>query len=527
MPTSLPTRGVVVADRYELVRELGAGGIGTVWLATHAAVGRSVAVKLLHPKHSGGLAERFQLEARALGRLNHPNCITLHDFGFSEELGAHFLVMEYLEGRPLDARRGEQLPLREVLEIAKQVAVALAYSHHQGVLHRDLKPENVFLTRTFNDETLVKVLDFGLARLLDSPNERLTKSGEVFGTPYYMSPEQIRGTGGVGPGADLYSLGVMLYEMIEGRLPFEGATGMALMMGHLNDAPPPVRRSGVPHEVVAVVEKLLAKTPEDRYPSAIALWNTLDSIVVPDYDSDLKFQKIQVDQTWSYPPPSADQSTERRVAVEPPQVLDAPTEVLPNLGIGDDDRTRPRPRPARPRESSEPATGSKGLGIIALVGGVAIALGAIAWNAASPKGDEEQLGEQIVPAEPPTAPAERNAPVEPASNAAAALPPSGTATQPVQPEGPEPDVDDTAREEQQEQPTESARAERPVDKAIPRVKTKPTGPTKVVPTKPRIEENAREVANPTKRERGPAGDEAEPTSDRKTPGGTEEVMPKF
>jgi len=298
--------GDVVDGKYRLARQLGEGGIGTVWIGWQELVQRDVAVKFLKGELEAEQRQRFLLEARALGRLNHPNCITIYDFGYSEPHAALFLVMEYLDGEALSEFRGRSVPTPDVIEIAKQIANALAYAHHQGVFHRDLKPENVMLVPTFTGETLVKVLDFGLARLgTYTDDNRLTKTGEIFGTPAYMSPEQIRGTRNAGPPSDIYSLGIMMYEMLERRLPFENMASFDLMMAHVTKPIPPFRRQVRP-DLAAVVLKCLQKNPTDRYASALDLWKALSSLGgTLDEDSSMAFAEVDApDRTFEGTPPT-------------------------------------------------------------------------------------------------------------------------------------------------------------------------------------------------------------------------------
>lgn len=279
------TSGTVIEGKYRLERELGAGGMGAVWLATQVMVDRKVAVKLLHPAFldQQDLQARFEVEARAIGRLNHPNCITLFDFGFSNDLGAFYTVIEYVNGESLDKRLGKSLPLTEVISIIRQVALALDHAHHQGILHRDLKPENVMLAQMTDGSELVKVLDFGIARIVkgDADSEeaqRITKAGEVFGTPAYMSPEQARSTRQLGPPADLYSLGVMFYELVSGALPFFSNSAFDLLMMHVTKPVPEIGRKDIPEDVKRIIMRLLEKDPEKRFQSGKELARALDAI---------------------------------------------------------------------------------------------------------------------------------------------------------------------------------------------------------------------------------------------------------
>ncbi|WP_208929064.1 serine/threonine-protein kinase, partial [Streptomyces rapamycinicus] len=262
----------LIQGRYRLLDRIGRGGMGEVWRARDESLGRRVAVKCLKPLGSrhdpsftGVVRERFRREARVAAALQHRGVTVVHDFG--EHEGVLYLVMELLEGRDLgrllgdDARR--PLPVPEVLDIAEQVAEALAYTHDQGVVHRDLKPANIM---RLTDGT-VKLCDFGIARLGDDVGftSRLTGTGIAMGTPHYMSPEQIAG-GPVDHRSDLYSLGCVLYELATGAPPFALDDAWAILVGHRHTPPAPPRRHRpeLPEPFERAVLDLLAKTPEDR-----------------------------------------------------------------------------------------------------------------------------------------------------------------------------------------------------------------------------------------------------------------------
>lgn len=369
----------VIDKKYKLKKLLGEGGMGAVWLATHRGTGRPVALKLIVPRLMSNeeFLLRFQREARAAGRLRHPNIVDVTDFGFAEtdQGQVAYLVMEYLQGAPLSAVLKEEkgLPLSWTLDIFEQVSLAVDYAHRHGVVHRDLKPDNIWLTTNDRGGFTIKVLDFGLARLestadddlatytndglaslktanpshagsesvapavalsaspqpvandqtpaaLSSPNApvpapryttaelrgsatvvdnppavsaahappnngttppppaaspALTRVGEIMGTPWYMSPEQCRGEG-VGIESDIYSLGVIAYEMMTGQLPFQGSM-VQVINQHLDTAPPSVRQLNkrVPRQVAGVVLSSMAKSPDERPPNGEALASML------------------------------------------------------------------------------------------------------------------------------------------------------------------------------------------------------------------------------------------------------------
>jgi eukaryotic-like serine/threonine-protein kinase len=255
-----------LTDRYTLERELGRGGMATVYLAHDLRHDRSVALKVLHPDLTATLGpDRFQREIRYAARLQHPHILTVLDSG--ESGGQLWFTMPYVEGESLRERltRDRQLSLEDALRIGREAAQALQYAHEHDVLHRDIKPENLLLTRDGN--TLVA--DFGVARALAS-EEALTQTGLTVGTPAYMSPEQAAGERQLDARSDIYSLGCVLYEMLCGEPPFTGPTAQAIMAKRFSTSPTPVRvtRPEVPAHVDDVVQRALARTPADRFASA-------------------------------------------------------------------------------------------------------------------------------------------------------------------------------------------------------------------------------------------------------------------
>lgn len=279
-----PYIGTVIEEKYSVDRKIGEGGMGAVYVGTQRMVDRPVAIKLLHTDLSTHerFKQRFEVEAKAIGRLNHPNCITIYDFGFSQDLDAFYMVMEYLEGDPMHVRVVQGVSAKEAVSITQQIAVALDHAHHQGILHRDLKPENIILSKMTDGSELVKVLDFGIARIFEDDNERtteesnrLTHAGEVFGTPAYISPEQARGERHLSPASDLYSLGIMLFEMLEGKLPYWGNTAIETIMQHLQDPIPQLTRIDVPQSLKDVVIRLMSKEAEQRFQSGKELSEAL------------------------------------------------------------------------------------------------------------------------------------------------------------------------------------------------------------------------------------------------------------
>jgi serine/threonine-protein kinase len=271
-----PLIGQTLAGKYFIHQLLGHGGMGDVYKATHLTLDRPVVLKLLKKLfHSDpSLVQRFHREARASSRLNHPNSITIIDFGQTDD-GTLFMAMEYLSGKSLERIVAEEHPLPEgrVIHIVAQILAALGEAHSLGIIHRDLKPANVMIEPRRDEPDFVKVLDFGIAKLNEpgSGGPGLTQAGIVCGTPGYMSPEQVRGEE-LDPRSDIYAVGVILYEMLTGVLPFESDTPMGLVTKHLVEDPPPiaVRRPGtvVSEELEAVIMRALARDRDQRFSSS-------------------------------------------------------------------------------------------------------------------------------------------------------------------------------------------------------------------------------------------------------------------
>jgi len=274
-----PFIGTTIAGRYSVEELLGVGGMGAVYRARHQFIGRDVALKFLDPTltRNERLRKRFLGEARAANQINHEHIIDITDFGETED-GLVYMVMEYLEGHALsdDIERGP-LELRRALHIALQVALGLGRAHELGVVHRDIKPANIYLTRRRMDRDFVKILDFGVARI--EKDARITGQNMIVGTPEYIAPEQIRSSA-ARPSSDLYSLGCVLFEMITGRLPFEGKTTV-LLVRHINDTPPvpSTIQPAIPLAIDRMVMRLLAKKPEDRYRDAYHLVEELQRLL--------------------------------------------------------------------------------------------------------------------------------------------------------------------------------------------------------------------------------------------------------
>jgi serine/threonine-protein kinase len=254
----------VFDGRYRVVRKLGTGGMANVYLAEDQELGRSVAIKMLDERHSQDeqFVERFRREAKNAAGLSHPNIVSIYDRGQAE--GTYYIAMEYLEGRTLKElliTRGPT-PLAVAIDYARQILSALGFAHRHGIVHRDIKPHNIVVA----PDGRLKVTDFGIAR---SGTSQMTETGSIIGTAQYLSPEQAKGAP-VTPASDIYSVGIVLYEMLTGTVPFTGDTPLEIAMKHLSTTPlpPSEARPEVPHELDSIVLRALAKDPEDRYQSA-------------------------------------------------------------------------------------------------------------------------------------------------------------------------------------------------------------------------------------------------------------------
>jgi serine/threonine protein kinase len=266
--------GTTLDGKYRLDAQLGVGGMGAVYRGTRVLIGDEVAIKVLLPDTDVNpeAAERFRREARTAARLKHPNAVAIYDFGVTPD-GLMYLVMEFVEGRSLRQMIRQQgaLDLQPVTEITTQVCAALEEAHHQDIIHRDIKPDNI-IVREMQSGLRVTVLDFGIAKLRDLTVSNLTQTGSVMGTPQYMSPEQCMGEG-LDTRSDIYSVGIVLYEMLCGMVPFNSPTSTAVAVQQVTQAPPPPRslNPGISPAVEAVVLHALEKKREARPQSAAAL----------------------------------------------------------------------------------------------------------------------------------------------------------------------------------------------------------------------------------------------------------------
>ena len=254
--------------RYRILRKLGSGGMANVYLAEDEELGRRVAIKILNDRHASDdqFVERFRREASNAAGLSHPNIVSIYDRGEAE--GTYYIAMEYLEGRSLKERivADGPLPIRDAVEVTRQILRAIGFAHRRGIVHRDIKPHNVLLVQDGPGDERFKVTDFGISRTTAS---QMTEAGSIVGTAQYLSPEQARGAP-VDQRSDVYSVGIVLYELLTGKLPFTGETPLEIAMKHLSEVPKPPSevREDVTADLDMIVLRALAKDPSDRYESA-------------------------------------------------------------------------------------------------------------------------------------------------------------------------------------------------------------------------------------------------------------------
>jgi eukaryotic-like serine/threonine-protein kinase len=267
-----PERGTIVDERYRLDRKIGSGGMADVWLADDTELDRQVAIKILHDRFAqdSEFVQRFQREAQAAAGLQHPNVVGIFDRGAFD--GTYFIAMEYVDGPSLkDLVKGGMSP-KDAIDFTRQILNAARFAHRKGIVHRDLKPQNVLI----DDEGRARVADFGIARA--GENSDITATGSVMGTAQYISPEQAQGKSTT-PRSDIYSIGVILYEALTGRVPFEGESAVAVALKQVSEAPrrPSAINPNVPPALDAVVMRALAKDPDARFKDADAFLKALDA----------------------------------------------------------------------------------------------------------------------------------------------------------------------------------------------------------------------------------------------------------
>lgn len=279
--------GRMISQRYRVVERIARGGMGEVYVAEHVEMRQLVAVKFLHKRyaHDESFAARFFNEARYAAQVTHPNAVALYDFGRLDD-GTLFIVMEYVRGESLSrvVRAQGMIPVPMAIRVASQVAEVLASAHEKRIIHRDVKPDNIMLVQGAGGRVSVKVLDFGIAKILDDEDGHHTEPGVMFGTPEYMSPEQAMGRS-YDHRVDVYALGLVLYYMLAGSPPFSGSNKMAVLQAQVRETAPPLERSSkqpIPKRLVRLIESMLAKAPSERPADMIEVFNELDAILAAD-----------------------------------------------------------------------------------------------------------------------------------------------------------------------------------------------------------------------------------------------------
>lgn len=370
-----PLIGQMVGGRFLVVKKIGSGGMGSVYRARQEGMDRDVAIKVLLADltQNDTVLRRFTLEALAVSRLRHPNTIQIFDYGQTLD-GNPYIAMEMLEGQTLyDLLRKERpLPVRRAMRIMAQAAASLAEAHGKEIVHRDLKPENIFLVKVGDNEDYVKVLDFGVAKLRDHKGEAgtLTQAGSIFGTPRYMSPEQCSAQP-VDARSDLYSLGIILYEMITGQAPFVADQGLALLLAHVNDTPRPpsaaTDKQVIPAEVEDLVLKLLEKLPEHRLESAGELAKRCEELAA------------QLPAAFDQCVGTAEEAQSLGVRVSTMTAEDSPTSRTLRLGGLPADKAAGAPALVMEAPGKSSAAVKVGVGVVLVA-----ALGAVAWALSRP-----------------------------------------------------------------------------------------------------------------------------------------------
>jgi serine/threonine protein kinase len=315
-----PLVGRTIGGRYRLLSRIGSGGMSSVYLARHVLIDRLMAIKTLRRDLAEDPVQRdrFVREARAVNRINHPNIVEITDFGEAED-GLVYLVMEYVPGEPLlTALQSAPLDAMRALDIVEQCGKALARAHQMGVVHRDLKPDNILLLSQNGRADFVKILDFGIAKILDAPS--LTGSQQIFGTPGYIAPEYIQSTV-IDGRADLYSLGVILYEMVTAALPFDYEYPGDLLVKHVTEPPvrPSARQPGVPAALEALVLRCLAKDPEKRFRDAFHFLDELERT-----RAQLAGRPASAEDPEDLARTSQDLVAEREISTDPPPPGEVP-----------------------------------------------------------------------------------------------------------------------------------------------------------------------------------------------------------
>ncbi|MBL9019843.1 MAG: serine/threonine protein kinase [Myxococcales bacterium] len=412
-----------VLGSYRVVSRIGAGGMGSVWLAEHQLLGSRAAIKVLLPEMSSNrrIVQRFFDEARAATRIQDPGIVTVLDFGWHE--GAAYIVMEHMVGETVTdrLRRVARLGLVEGMRLAQQAGIAMAAAHAQGIVHRDLKPDNMFLVAdpAIPGGERVKILDFGIAKLIDEddPGRSRTKTGVIMGTPAFMSPEQCRGAGGVDHRTDIYALGCVLYMMLCGRPPFVYGAPGDLIVAHISQqAPrPSALVPGLPPEVDEVIERCLAKDPDARFQTMTELVRAAGAIT----GENVSIETIAPKRSTLREPPSQPEPAGATLATYTP-----PHPAVTTLGLVTGQQTD--------GTASHPATRKPYRGWIIVLAMAVLVVGGVAFVLTRERGEPATATPGTQPPPPPP----------PAIDAAIATPPpvvdGGVAAAPIDAPAPVP-----------------------------------------------------------------------------------------
>ncbi len=345
--------GITLDNKYRIEEKVGEGGMGIVFRATHIHMDHPVAIKVLHTQFSSDplMIERFRREARAAAQIHHHNAIAVTDFGVTQNDTVAYLVMEYLAGIDLreKIKQKRQLSYNEVFLIVRQICSALHAAHLKGIIHRDLKPDNIWLVKSDDGNELVKVLDFGIAKLQSTTEMiTLTQQGMIVGTPYYMSPEQCRGEE-LDPRSDLYSLGVIIYEMLTGKLPFEADTPVGVAIKQVTEKPGAMHRlrNGIPNPIEQAVRRILEKDRDDRPATAIELARELEVAL---YSSKIELPPLELTTSNSpfraISPPHDDRPTQSSPAVRSAMTTPLQSESFANTAANAESPTTPVKAPS-------------------------------------------------------------------------------------------------------------------------------------------------------------------------------------
>ncbi|MFK8024635.1 MAG: Stk1 family PASTA domain-containing Ser/Thr kinase, partial [Ilumatobacter sp.] len=376
----------VINDRYEVHKRIGRGGMADVFSARDLLLDRQVAIKVLFPEFAtdDNFVERFRREAQSAANLSHPNIVNVYDWGKYE--GTYFIAMEEVQGRTLAdvLKTNRQLTSKQAAEIASEVAAALGFAHEKGTAHRDIKPANILIGKNGQ----VKVADFGIARAMNAPTEsNLTQVGSVMGTATYFSPEQAQGAQ-PDPRSDLYSLGVVMYEMVAGRPPFTGENPVSIAYKQVHDSPQPLVQivADVPKAFEAMVAKLLAKDPKVRYPSAGALRDDLRR-----FRNDEPVQALVAAATKAKPAPvasaAATATTAQRITDPGVAPVDPQAKAVPSSGMYEAGYPTGASAEAAYYDSGASRTGWYALG--AFIALMALVVGGVLLFQALAEGDEQ------------------------------------------------------------------------------------------------------------------------------------------